>query len=186
MSKSTILVLQEVLFKDTDANIITKISKYQTTITASNISEDSFAILTFIANNPIYNSSLSLIDIQVYLEDDRDSIHIPGLYNIVLAKIGVSDVEAFISDKKSHQPFIDGFQDGRSIGQLVDTLSSLSQTTPDTVGKIKKYVIIMNSSPNSVLMSSSNSSPDSSSGWDGPTNPYPNEPNTGGPTTNQL
>lgn len=171
--KSTILILQNVLFKNTDPNIITKISKDQTTITASNISEETFANLRIVTNNPMYsNLHFSLIDIQVYLDDNRFPTPIYGLYNIVLAKIGVSDVEAFVSDNKTHQPFINGFKDGITIGQLVDILSSLSNTTPDTVGKIKKYVLVFDPP----LESSKEDDV-----WHGPKNPYPDEPNTDGP-----
>ena len=146
--KSTILILQDVLFKNTNPNIITTISEDQTTITASNISEFDFSNLSVITNNPGYNSTyFYLTDIKVYLENNLFPTIIYGLYDIVLARISSSDAQAFVDDKKSHQPFINGFQNGTTIGELIDTLSNLSRATPDTYGIPKKFVLTFDPPP---------------------------------------
>ena len=142
--KSTILQMQRVLFSATDPNIITNISADQTTITASNISEQTFQYLSMATNNPSYtNGYLYLTDIQVYLNNDVFPTMIYGLYPIVYERMSYSDTSAFISGANSNQPFINGFQGGISIGQLVDQLSALSRSTPDTYGKVKKFVLVM-------------------------------------------
>ena len=142
-SKSTILAMQQVLFNVTDPNIITSISADQTTITASNISEQIFQYLSIATNNPSYtNGYLYLTDIQVYLDNDLFPTTIYGLYPIVYERISYSDTSAFIAGANANQPFINGFQGGITIGQLVDKLSSLSRSTPDTYGKVKKFVLV--------------------------------------------
>ena len=142
-SKSTILAIQEVLFNATDSNIITKISADQTTIYASNITEEIFQYLSIATNNPGYsNGYMYLTDIEVYLDNNLFPTTIYGLFPIVYERIAYSDTLAFIENKNVNQPFINGFQGGVTIGQLVDQLSSLSRSTPDTYGKVKKFVLV--------------------------------------------
>ena len=138
----TILAIQNVLFKTIDSNIITSISADKTTITASNITEESFANIVIVTNNPKYNNGyFYLSDIQVYLDNDLFPTTIYGLYQNVYKRVAYSDTFAFIENKNVNQPFIKGFKDGITIGQLVDELSSLSTSTPNTYGKVKKYVL---------------------------------------------
>jgi hypothetical protein len=138
----TILALQNVLFNLTDPNIITSISDDGKTITASNISENSFANISVVTNNPKYNNGyFYLSDIQVYLDNELFPTTIYGLYPIVYQRIAYSDTRAFIENKNTNQPFINGFKNGITIGQLVDKLSTFSISTPNTYGKIKKFVL---------------------------------------------
>jgi len=140
--ESTILRIQESLFKRIDPAINTSINNDNTIITASNISEKTFPNLVFITNNPGYqNSYMSLIDIDVYLNNQTLPTEIYGLLPIVQQKIQNSDAEAFIDNKQSHSPFKNGFQNGINIGTLIDTLSSLSINTPDTFEIVKKFTL---------------------------------------------
>jgi hypothetical protein len=146
--KSTVLALQSSLYKNTNPAIILSINKEQTAITASNVTEEDFPFLTFITNNPSFGSSyMFLLDIQVYLNNELFPTEIFGLYPIVAEQIAASDTGAFIVGQRSHKPFINGFQGGLTIGGLIDTLSSLSVSTPDTYGQVKKFVLVLDPPP---------------------------------------
>ena len=140
VNKSTILQFQNVLFKAVDPNIIVSFSDDNTTITASNISEQIFPYLLLVTNSASYNNGyMYLSDIKVYLNNDLFPTEIFGLYPIVYEKIAFSDTSAFVVGNNTNQPFINGFKNGITIGQLVDELSSLSRATPTTIGYTKKY-----------------------------------------------
>ena len=139
-STNTILQMQSALLKRIDPKISIKMMDDGITIVASNISEETFPKLEFVTNNPGYiNGYLELTGIDVFLKDERYPTSIYGLLPIVHQRIANSDANAFITDHRSHKPFIDGFQEGRTIGEVVDILSNLSRNTPDTFGIIKTF-----------------------------------------------
>jgi len=140
--KSTILSIQESIFKRIDPKINVSISEDNTIIKAANITEESFALIELVTNNPGFqNSYMSLVDIDVYLNNELLPTQIYGLLPIVQQRIQNSDAEAFIDNKQSHSPFKNGFQNNITIGQLIDTLSSLSRNTPDTFEIVKKFTL---------------------------------------------
>jgi hypothetical protein len=140
--KSSILSLQGILFRKIDSEIKIQINDDYTHITASNISEESFKKLVIITNSPTYkNSYFHLDDINVTLDNDNEPTEIFGLFQIVEKRIEISDLDGFINDQKTHTPFNYGFQDGITIGRLIDILSSLSKITPDTTDRKKKFTI---------------------------------------------
>ena len=144
--KSTILSIQESLLKKVNSNIIINI-KNNTLLIAANVSEDDFKNLIFVTNNPSFtNSYMFLTNIEVYLDNNLEQTEIYGLLPIVSQQIGQSDCSAYIDAKRTHQPFINGFQDGITIGQLIDKLSSLSINTPDTNNKVKKFTLYIDPS----------------------------------------
>ena len=146
--KSVVLALQQSLYKSTNPAIILSINPEQTIITASNVTEEDFPFLAFITNNPSFGTSyMYLTDIQVYLNNELFPTEIFGLYPIVEEQIAASDTAAFIASQRSHKPFINGFQGGLTIGGLIDTLSSLSTSTPDTYGQVKKFVLVLDPPP---------------------------------------
>jgi len=143
MSYSTILSIQSALYKRVDANINTQIID-DTVLIASKISEETFKKLAFITNSPSYrNSYMYLTDIKVYLNNQIEPTEIYGLLPIVQQRMQNSDSEAFIDQNTENYPFINGFQNGITIGQLVDTLSSLSRNTPDTFGLVKTFTLFI-------------------------------------------
>jgi hypothetical protein len=140
--ESTILSIQESLFKRTDPKINLSISADNTLITASNITEESFADIALVTNNPGFqNSYMSLVDIDVYLNNEILPTEIYGLLPIVQQRIQNSDAKAYTLNRQTHKPFENGFQNNITIGELIDTLSSLSSNTPDTFGIVKKFVL---------------------------------------------
>ena len=82
-----------------------------------------------------------LKDIKVYLGNDVEPTEIYGLLPIVQQRIENSDAGAFVNNSISHKPFIDGFQNGITIGTLVDTLAQLSRNTPDTNNIVKNFTL---------------------------------------------
>ena len=140
--KSTILSIQESLFKKVNPNIIINIINNETLLVAANVTEEDFKNLIFITNNPSFlNSYMYLSNIEVFLDNNLEHTEIYGLLPIVYQQIGQSDCTAYIDAKRTHQPFINGFQDGITIGQLIDKLASLSVNTPDTNNKVKKFTL---------------------------------------------
>jgi hypothetical protein len=140
-NKSTILAIQAALFKRIDPKINVNIYNEELLV-ASNISEAIFPQLIFATNNPGYNNSyMYLTDIKVYLGNEIEPTQIYGLLPIVEQRIENSDANAFIENMVSHKPFIDGFQNGISIGTLVDTLAQLSRNTPDTNNIVKHFTL---------------------------------------------
>ena len=148
-SKSTILAILNVLLKSVDQNIITSISDDQTTITASNITEANFPNLILITNNPSYNNSyVYLSNISVYLDNNLFPTEIHGLFPIVQEAVQIGDSLGFVQQNTINLPFINGFKNnpsdstGLTIGQLIDALSLLNISLPDTYGKVKKFTLI--------------------------------------------
>jgi len=139
--KSTILAIQSSLFKRIDPNINVNIYN-DSILVASKISEETFKNLVFATNNPSFtNGYMYLSDIKVYLNLQIEPTEIFGLLPIVQQRIENSDSEAYTENQVSNQPFINGFQNGITIGQLIDTLSSLSRNTPDTFGIVKTFTL---------------------------------------------
>ena len=140
--KSTILSIQESLLKKVNPNIIINIINDETLLVAANVTEDDFKNLIFITNNPSFlNSYMFLSNIEVFLDNNLEHTEIYGLLPIVSQQIGQSDCTAYIDAKRTHQPFINGFQNGITIGQLIDKLANLSVNTPDTNNKTKKFTL---------------------------------------------
>ena len=140
--KSTILSIQESLLKKVNSNIIINIINDETLLVAANVTEDDFKNLIFITNNPSFdNSYMFLSNIAVFLDNNLEQTEIYGLLPIVSQQIGQSDCTAYIDAKRTHQPFINGFQNGITIGQLIDKLANLSVNTPDTNNKTKKFTL---------------------------------------------
>jgi hypothetical protein len=82
-------------------------------------------------------------DILVYLGNNVEPTEIFGLLPIVQQRFENSDSLAFSEKMDTNTPFLNGFQNGASIGALVDTLSSLSLNTPDTYGIVKRFTLFI-------------------------------------------
>ena len=144
VSKPTILGIQKSLYTTVDANITSVISEDGQFIHAYNISEDAFERLTFVTNSPIYGGPpMNFVSIKVYLGDNKEPTEIFGLADFINHRIIKSDVDAFIVGKNTHQPFINGWQGGLSVGNLIDNLSSFSEQIPDTLGIVKHFTLVM-------------------------------------------
>lgn len=140
---STLLTLQESLFKRVNPNIITNI--IGNLIIAENITEQDFPNLIFVTNNPTFsNEQLSLFDIKVYLENNIQPTIIYGLLPIVQQTLYNEESKAYSLKETTYTPFINGFKGG-SIGITIDKLSNLSLYTPDTNFKIKKFSLFIKS-----------------------------------------
>jgi hypothetical protein len=148
---TTIITIQESLFKTVNPSIITNITNDGHTLIADNISEEDFEKLTFITNSPSFNGiKMSLFDIKVYLDNNVHSTMIYGLLEIVKQTMTYEESIAYSEGQSTYQPFISGFQIG-TIGNIVNELSTLSVNTPYTFGKKKVYSLyIENDGPTNV------------------------------------
>lgn len=142
----TILSLQRKLLIKTDPQIVCEIDGHCETLTAVNISEDTFMDLTFITNDPIYkNSHMTMIDVEVFLNGNLFSTPIYGLNEIIKARYEFSDTEAFLQKNVgetngiTHSPFANGFGKNQNLSNeeefkimsIRDVVSSLSMLTDE-------------------------------------------------------
>ena len=88
------------------------------------------------------NSYLYIQDIQVYLNNNLNPTKIFGLLDIVETRVQLSDAAAYSNSQVTHKPFMNGFKNNITMGQLVDTLSNLSRATVSTTGKTKTYTLV--------------------------------------------
>lgn len=140
---STLLTLQESLFKRINPNIITNITG--NLIIVENITEQDFPNLIFVTNNPSFsNEQLSLFDIKVYLENNIQPTIIYGLLPIIQQRLYYEQSIAYALNKSTYIPFINGLKGG-TIGITIDKLSNLSLYTPDTNFKTKKFSLFIKS-----------------------------------------
>jgi hypothetical protein len=168
---TTIITIQEALFKTINPNIITNINNDGHTLIADNISEEDFAQLTFVTNSPSFNGTkMSLFDIKVYLDNEVQPTMIYGLLEIVKQTMTYEESIAYSEGQSTYEPFINGFQVG-TIGDIVNELSSLSVNTPYTYNKKKIYSLyIENDDPinlkkiSNKLMSNSNNNDNNNDG----------------------
>jgi hypothetical protein len=147
--ESVLLKQQMALFRVLDPNIKVTLSSDGHTLTASNISELAINEVRLITNSPSNNARLHFDNILVYLDNDLYPSQVHGFYPICLQRLEIEDVLAFIGEKKVYQPFINGFKDGISINELCDKLSTLSEGSPNTFGKVKHYTMVFGNCANS-------------------------------------
>jgi len=147
-----VLVSQSKLFKFINPNIATEIVDKDDNsgklLIARNVSEADIPNLVFITNSPQYKTYMSFTDILCFLSPNNipqlNSLPIYGLKQNVKARIERSDTEGFISNHTTHKPFAAGFgENGLSIGELIDNLTSLSRDLPDTYGIPKTFTILL-------------------------------------------
>lgn len=151
---TTIIIIQESLFKRVNPNIITNISDNGHTLIADNISEEDFAQLIFVTNSPSFNGTkMSLFDIKVYLDNEVQPTMIYGLLEIVKQTITYNESIAYSEGQSTYQPFINKFQIG-TIGNVVNELSSLSINTPYTYDKKKVYSLYIENSTDRPMIAS--------------------------------
>jgi hypothetical protein len=154
---STILKLQQTLFNSLDdrGNISSVLDSTGTVLTVTNITDRDFENITLVTNNSSYKgASMVMTGIQVFLVDSSNVINntstpVVGLLDIVKNRISDADTEAFINKQKTYQPFINGFKIGSPIKQhihdIIDTLSTLVTSIPDTKPYSKLYKIVFKS-----------------------------------------
>jgi hypothetical protein len=147
-----VLISQSKLFKFINPNISTEIinkvdDSGRQFLIARNISEADIPNLLFITNNPKFKTYMTFTEIQCFLSPNNipqlDNIPIYGLNEFVKARLERSDTEGFASNQPTHKPFINGFKNGISIGELIDKLTTLSRDLPDTYGIPKTFTIIL-------------------------------------------
>ena len=146
-----VLAAQSKLFKFVNPNIIIEITekpnKKGMLLIAKNVREEDIPNMEFVTNNPQYKTYMNFEDIHCFLAPNGMpqlfATPIYGLTSIVKARIERSDTEGFRSGSTTHFPFKNGFKNGISIGELIDSLTSLSRDLPNTFGVVKTFTIIL-------------------------------------------
>jgi hypothetical protein len=140
--RSVILTLQESLFRDLDPNIITNLSEDGHILYASNITEQNIKYVQFVANSPLFGGVYMVLEgVEVFLDNNLLPTPVYGLYEILNQRVKIVDAKSYIINQKTYTPFNVNFQVG-TVPQLTDTLSSLSTSSTNTYGHIKKYTLI--------------------------------------------
>jgi len=119
---------------------------------ASEISEESTENLIFITNTDQNNNYFYLQDIEVYISNCSDPIHIPGFKEIVIEMFRDSDSKAFLTESfnKTHSPFSKSYiktaTNGKvnSLGDLVDKLTYIIPNSIRTYNIVKKFKFVFN------------------------------------------
>jgi hypothetical protein len=137
--RSTILTLQDSLFRELDSNIITTFTEDGHTLFVNNLTVDNVKNCRFIANNPSFGGVImTLADVQLYLDNFLQPTPIQGLYEIMKLRSERDDSMAYVEGLRTYQPYLRDFQGG-PVDVLTNKLSALSRAAPDTEGRSKKY-----------------------------------------------
>jgi hypothetical protein len=144
-----LLVLQKKLFQQLHPTITITIETVndKTLLIAKNVTEEDFKNITLITNSPEYQTYMYLVDIKVTLAPNNipntDYMYIYGLYDFVNSLTERSDTLAFVNRQQTHQPYLNGFGDKKlSIGELIDNLTEMSVSLPNTFMIPKLFTLI--------------------------------------------
>lgn len=114
---------------------------------ANGITDNSIEKLYFITNTDGNNNYLYLEEFNVYKKNSSKPLNIPGLDDIMKNAFRSSDALNFISDNKTHKPFVgSNFKTASSdtFSQYIDELTGFLPNTLTTKGVEKTYEIILN------------------------------------------
>jgi hypothetical protein len=149
--EKTIHQFQRMLFLNQNPNINVKI--VEPYLYAQNITVEDVCDLEFVTNDPSFmnNNYEHLVGINVYLDSKSYPTKIYGLLEIVSDHMKSADVIAYANKERTYKPFKNGFGNSRGINRnvddLINVLSELSHSVPDTKGKIKLIELIMDEDP---------------------------------------
>jgi len=113
-------------------------------LTLSNISEADLVKLEFLTNTDGNNNYLYLEDVQVNLGNSVSPLLISGLKDTMLDIFRLSDLQNYLGDSKTHNPFTITAFNGKSVGEFIDNLTAALPTVPDTLGIPKTFTLILN------------------------------------------
>ena len=106
------------------------------------VPEASLADLKFPTNDPSHDQKLSLIEANVLLSEDNDlNARLAGISDILVRRFVISDFKEHSAGNKYHSPFASLIK-GKSIPEVADDLSQLSEGSRNTFGKVKKFLFV--------------------------------------------
>jgi len=127
------------LFYDLSPEIECKLSK-NGHILCARIPEEFLPSIELITNDDKNNNKLRLMGVSIFTESDLTKrITLSGVKEILQRNITKYDAKAFRDDKKTYKPFEQGFN-GRSIGEVVDTIADLMLHPSKSTRNIKKVL----------------------------------------------
>jgi hypothetical protein len=143
-----VLKSQQALITNIDNTISTKIIDTDDggkRLVIFNVSESSIQNLLFLTNTDQNNNYLYLEKFNVTIQQDLQPLEFPGLSEIMIKIYEKSDANAFLNGSKTQKPFASSsFNNGQTINQVVDTISSLLPYVTSTYGKVKTYSMVLN------------------------------------------
>jgi hypothetical protein len=141
------LALQASLAKKTDRNITARATNNRQTLLLSNISEDDLKNLPFITTTDQSSENPTLIGFRVNIKGDNGfsiPIHVPGLAMTMAQAFRRAGSDAFLLNWKTFTPFKNPFNNDKfkTVGDFIDTQSSINNSLVSTVGKNKTYTVV--------------------------------------------
>jgi hypothetical protein len=127
-------------------------------LVASGITESMIDNLQFLVNTDENNNYLYLEDFKVFIEGYFSPLDIPGLKQTVINAYRACDIDNFLLGNKTQTPFSGkNFSSGNvtyaNFNEFVDAYSNVNPYTPNTLGLVKTYQIVLN--PDATLQSCS-------------------------------
>jgi hypothetical protein len=147
-----LLFTQQSLITKINSNISTMIvdrNNGSKVLIISNIPEGSLKDLLFITNTDNNNNNGYLEEFNVFNSGSSFPLNIPGLSEIVKNIYRYSDMNAFLSNSVTHDPFnpknfVNSSFKGQSFSEFINQLTALLPFTTDTSTGITSYQVIFN------------------------------------------
>ena len=134
------------LIKKVNPNIHVRPVKNSKALVFSNISESDLANLNFFTNSDHNNNHGRVIGVSASIPGNNAPLPlaIPGFSQTMTKLFNDSDSQAFVNSERTHKPFHIPFHhnvsnNNLSVGEYIDTLTSLNPSLPQTSGVPKTY-----------------------------------------------
>jgi hypothetical protein len=108
------------------------------------VQESTLSLLLFLTNDPGSNQKLTLVKVSVLNRDHHnDFLRVPGISEILATRFMISDHKEHVDGQKYHSPFSTAIK-GRTVAEVVNALSGLSEGCSSLVGVNKNYKLTFN------------------------------------------
>jgi hypothetical protein len=108
------------------------------------VNEEDFQNLQFLTNTDQNNNYLYLDGFEIIIEGGIYPLDFPGLKETMIKIFEISDGNAFLDDKKTHQPFLGPIFCGSTMSEYIDDVSDLLPFMNNTYGIKKYYNLVLN------------------------------------------
>ena len=108
------------------------------------VDEQNFQELQFLTNTDNNNNYLYLEDFEIIVEGGIYPLDFPGLKETMVKIFEISDGNAFLDGKKTHQPFMGPVFCGSTMSEYIDYVSDYLPFMNNTLGVKKYYNLVLN------------------------------------------